>query len=560
MNKKFQFIRDAYRLIKPYWTSEQKYRGLLFAALILSFSFVQVYLSVRINEWNGVFYNYLQEYNKVGFFKSLIDGSIIMGCYVIVGTARYYCSSILEINWRKWLTSYYINNWFDSQAFYKSKFVAISHDNPDQRISDDVHQFVGPILQLMTSLFNSTLTLGSFIVILWGYSGEFKFNLMGYNFHIPGYMVWLALLYALTATWVTFKIGHPLIKLNFQQQQYEANFRYKLIRVRENAEQISAYDAAQIEQKIVSQDFDNVVTNFRQSIKRNLKINIFNYSYGQLSTIIPTIISAGRFFSKQITLGNMMQINSAFMTVQYSISYFVYAYSEIASLSAVMQRLVGFEIMVAEAKSLTTIRQIRPQAAYLTIQNLNIYRQDLQVLLSDFNLTATGGDRLLIQGVSGIGKSTLFKTINGLWQFADGIIIQKDGLKSLFISQKPYMPLINLKEAVCYPLAQNLPSDDVVRQILSKCGLANLINDLYALRDWSNSLSIGELQKIAFCRILINKPDIIYLDEATSALDCQSEAQLYQSIIDECPKSLIISIAHRTTITSFHNSVLNLSA
>jgi putative ATP-binding cassette transporter len=371
-------------------------------------------------------------------------------------------------------------------------------------------------------------------------------------------MVWMAILYAIIGTYITFKIGNPLIKLNYQQQKYEADFRYNLVRVREYAEQVASYSGEEVEHKVVTRDFDNIVDNFMASVRRNLKINLFNYGYGQLSTIMPTIISAGRYFSKQITLGDMMQINSAFMRVEYSIAYFIYIYSDIANLRSIMNRLHGFNKMIAEINATQMVRINHNQDYYLKIDDLQIETPDKRILIESFSMQADRGDRVLIQGNSGIGKSTLLRTLNRLWPYASGNIYYKPGLKSLFISQKPYLPKVNLKEAICYPKAHNLPSDNQVSEILIQCKLASLVPQLYLIHDWGNHLSLGEQQKLIFARIIINRPDIIYLDEVTSSLDERSEAELYLLLNKVLPNSLIISIGHKSSLTQFHNQVINL--
>lgn len=553
-----QVFYDAWALIKPYWTSKQKTGGFVLLALILACSILSVYMSVWLNEWNGRFYNTIQNYDKTGFFNTLIQGFVIMSLYVFVMILSYYVTSVLEIKWRKWLTTYYLQEWFTSKAYYNSRFAQHKQDNPDQRISEDIHQFIQLTLQMFINFFRSILTLGSFVVILWGYSGNFKFNIHGHQFYIPGYMVWIAMSYALIGTYITFKIGNPLIRINFKQQKYEADFRYNLVRVREYAEQIASYRGYDAEQKIVTQDFDNIVDNFMQSVKRNLKINLFNYSYGQLSSIVPTIVSASRYFAKEITLGNMMQINSAFGQVQFSIAYFIYIYSDIANLKAIMDRMIGFNTMITAAHNLGQINHSAEHEPFLIIKDVSVCLPDDTHIINRFSLTVNKGARIIITGDSGCGKSTLFKTINGLWHYANGVISEKKGLHSLFIAQKPYFPKLNLKEAICYPKIHNLPSDEKIKEILRQCGLATLTNLLYDNNDWGNYLSLGEQQKIIFCRILVNAPDIIYLDEVTSALDESSEAQLYKLLFDTLPYSAILSIGHRSSLLKLHTEIIKL--
>lgn len=554
----FTWIKDGWYLARPYWSSSEKFKSIAWLSLIILLSVLEVYMSVRLNKWNVTFYNAIQNYDKPAFLKALFQGTYIILLYVLTMLLGYYFNSILEIKWRKWLTHFYLDNWFTSKAYYKVRFTKTRLENPDQRISEDIKEFINLTLSLSLGLFRSVMSMGSFVVILWGLSGNFKFNLFNYHFYIPGYMVWIAILYAFLGTYITFKIGQPLIKLTYEQQMYEADFRYNLVRVREHAEHIVSYKGDAAEKKIITKDFDNIVGNFMQSLRRNLKINMFNFVYMQVSNIVPTIISAGRYFSKEITLGNMMQINSAFGQLQFSIAYFVFAYSSVANWRAVTDRLLGFRDTVQDVNNLSELAILTHNKNYLEIKNLRITLPNGQLLIKNFSQIFNSGDRVLINGPSGMGKTTLLKAINGLWPYVDGNIYQMPNLNSLFIAQKPYIPRANLKEAICYPKTTNLPSDTEVKQILMQCKLTHLVDKLYDICNWSNQLSLGEQQKIAFGRILINKPDIIYLDEITSALDEKTEKELYNKVINSLASSLIISIGHRSTLLNLHTKVINI--
>jgi putative ATP-binding cassette transporter len=560
LRTRLKCLRDAWYLAKPFWTSAEKYKSCLWLGIVIIFTLLEVYMAVWLNKWHVTFYNAIQNYDKAAFMKALFQGTYIMCLFVLIMLVGYYFNSILEVKWRKWLTHFYLDNWLDSKAYYKSRFTKAYSDNPDQRISEDIREFIQLTISLFMGVFKSIVSLASFVIILWGLSGNFKFNLLSHPFYIPGYMVWMAVLYAFLGTYITFKIGRPLIKLTYEQQMYEADFRYNLVRVREYAEHVASYDGAETEKKIIMKDFDNIVNNFIQNINRNLKINMFNFAYIQFSNIVPTVISAGRYFAKEITLGNMMQITSAFGQVQFAISYFVFSYSTFANWRAVIDRLFGFNQMIQSVKQLPEVNIISHDKNYLAINGLQIRLPNDEILINDISIILHSGDRLLIQGPVGNGKTTLLKTINGLWPYAIGNIYKKPGLSSLFISQKPYLPRTNLRHTICYPKAKNLPDDDKIIQVLTQCGLSYLSEKLDHICDWSHSLSLGEQQKLAFCRIIINKPDILYLDEVTSALDECSEEYLYTEIISLLPKSLMISIGHRSTLVALHTRTLNLTS
>lgn len=554
-----QFWQQVWLLIKPFWLSNKRYVALLWLVIILSCAIFEVYMSVRLTEWNGGFYNSLQNYDQRKFFTLLVSGSIIMLLFVFATIFTYYSSSILEIQWRKWLTEYYLQAWVKSRSYYFSEFIQNNQDNPDQRISDDVHQFVNLTIKILITSFRSIISLGSFLVILWRFSGNFIFNISTHSFFIPGYMVWLALLYAGIGTYITFKIGNPLIKLNYQQQCYEANFRYNLVRIREHSQQIAAYKAAAIESQHATRDFNHIVDNFMQVLRRNFKINMFNYTYGQISTIIPTLISAGRYFARKITLGDMMQINSAFARVQFAVAFLIYMYADIATWRAVMNRLSDFMHLMDESAKIVVPPIYHHDLSLLAVKNLSIYNPVGNILVNNLSFEVSRAEHLLFVGKTGVGKSSLFKALNGLWPYASGVISERNGSKSLFIAQRPYLPLLNLKEAICYPLVNNLPSDTAIKQLMIDCELDALIEKLYTSSDWNKMLSIGEQQKIIFCRVLINKPDIVYLDESSSALDLATEFKLYNLLHSQLPQLAILTISHNNQLRQLHKKIITIA-
>lgn len=556
---KFNFIRDAWQLAKPYWTSTEKSKAILLLILMLAFSLTEVYLAVRFNQWTVGFYDAIQRFDKAHFWQALLLFLILAFFYILVFVINTYVSSLLDINWRKWLTNYYINVWLDSKTYYKSRFITKYSDNPDQRISEDIRQYVQLTHGLFLGLFKSLITLSSFVIILWGLSGSFSFILLQHKFSIPGYMVWLAILYAFAGTYLMFKIGKPLTKLNYQQQQYEADFRYNLVRIREYAEPIVSYQGDEIEKKIATKDFANIVTNFMQTLQCNIKIGLFESFYHQISNIVPILVASGRYFAKAITFGNLMQISSAFVSVQGAISYFIASYTTIADLRAVMNRLLEFQQTIADVDSLPNSPIIAHHDNHLTIKNLQLNLPNEQILVNHLSITLHAGERLLIQGPAGAGKSTLLKALNNLWPYVSGEIHKNPRTTTLFVTQKPYLPRTNLKEAICYPKHVNLPSDIDMIQILTQCGLDNLTGQLYEIKNWHNYLSLGEQQKIAFARIIINQPDILFLDECSSALDEAAEHDLYNMIINLLPRAIIISVGHRMTLLALHTRTINIA-
>ena len=550
------WIKDAWGLAKPYWTSEHKNKSILLLTMVIIFNLLVVFMSVMFNKWYNGFYNAIQHYDKAKFIHAIYKFTIMAVFYIGFQVFAYYFKSILEIKWRRWATKYYIDKWCAKKAYYKTMFAGVVSDNPDQRISADINSFIVMVLDLSLGLMNSIVTLCSFSVILWQISGSLKFAIYGYHFVIPGYMLFAAILYAIVGTYIIFKIGRPLIKLNYEQQVYEANFRFGLMRVREHAENIAFYNGEEIEKHNLLQKFTNVVDNFVAIIYRQIKLDIFSVAYDQIANIFPIVVASPRYFAKVIQLGDLMQIAKAFSSVQDALSYFINSYTSLAGLRATMDRLYGFEKIITTADSLDVL-PTKLGTNYLELKNLQVNLPNGNNLLSNINIILSSGDRLLIRGKSGMGKTTLLRTLAGLWSFANGDILQKPGLTSLFIAQKPYLPIASLSDAIAYP---NKTSDNIdhslLIQVLKECGLGHLQDNLDLEDNWSNKLSLGEQQRVGFCRILLNAPDIVYLDEATSALDEESEELMYTLLIAKLPNSVIVSVGHRSTIKKWHTQEL----
>lgn len=549
------WLTDAWGLAKPYWVSEHRNKSILLLILVILFNLLVVAMSVMFNKWYNGFYNAIQHYDKVVFIHAIYKFTIMAGFYIAFQVFAYYFKSILEIKWRRWATKYYIDKWCKKKAYYKTMFVSEVSDNPDQRISADINSFIVLILDLTLGMMNSIVSLCSFSVILWQISGPLKFGFHGYYIVIPGYMLFAAILYAIIGTYITFKIGRPLIKLNYEQQVYEANFRFGLMRVREHAENIAFYNGEEIEKNNLLQKFTNVVDNFVAIIYRQIKLDIFSVAYEQIANIFPIVVASPRYFAKVIQLGDLMQIAKAFGSVQDALSYFINSYTSLAGLRATMDRLYGFEKIIIAADDLASL-PVNSGKSYLELKNLSVNLPNGNNLLSNINITLNSGDRLLIRGKSGIGKTTLLRTLAGLWSFASGEILQSSSLTSLFIGQKPYLPIASLAEAITYPTESKKVDHALLIQTLKYCGLGHLEGELDVVENWGTKLSLGEQQRVGFCRVLLNSPDIVYLDEATSALDEESEELMYQLLIIRLPNSLIISIGHCSTIKKWHNKEL----
>lgn len=554
------WIKDCITLAKPFWVSEEKYKAISLLALVIILNLAHVWITVVLNKWYNTFYDAIQSYNKTAFITLLIRFCYIAFFAIFFGVLSSLALKFLEIRWRKWLTNYYITSWLSHKAFYKTKFLSQVSDNPDQRISEDINSFIVLTLSLSLGLLNSIVTLFSFVVILWDLSGNFSFTLGTHHFTIYGYLVWAALLYAIFGTYFMFKIGKPLIKLDYQQQAYEAGFRYSLVRVREYSEGIAFSDGEAKEQNNLMQQFKLVVNNFVGIIYREMKISIFGVGYAQIAIIFPFIVVAPKYFAKLIKLGDVMQITNAFGRVQDSLSYFVTSYASLSGWRATMDRLLGFQKSINDTRNLDGL-EINAGQTILELNNVNLNLPNGNslgtALAKNISFNLNSGDRLLIQGKSGHGKTTLLRSIARLWHYTDGVIYQKPGVKSLFLSQKPYLPIDSLASTMAYPKLQDLPNEEELKNILIKCHLPHLVESISIVNDWGNMLSIGEQQRVIFGRILINKPDIVYLDESTSALDEETEGALYNLLITELPHTVIVSVSHRSNVIKWHNQILD---
>ncbi|MBI1214414.1 MAG: ATP-binding cassette domain-containing protein [Alphaproteobacteria bacterium] len=561
-----QFIRDVWSLSAPYWKSREKASAWLLLVTVISMTLGQVYLNVRFNEWNNGFYDALQNLDEPAFWKALRLFCILAFFYIVNGVYRQYLGQMLQIRWRRWLTDEYLDDWLKGQTYYRMQVAGHATDNPDQRISEDIDQFIGLTFGLTLGLLNAGVTLFSFVAILWGLSGDLPVHLPaalgGAHVTVPGYMVWAAVLYAAAGTWLTSKIGRPLIRLNYSQQMFEADFRFSMARLRENSEGVAFYKGEAQEKHNFLEKFSHVFENYWAIMKRQKALSWFTIGYGQIANIFPFLVTAPRFFAKQIKLGGMMQTASAFGHVQGSLSFIVDAYTNIATWKAVVERLGGFTRHINETVAQAAHEQsFRPgfSDTGLALKDLTVKLPDGKVLLEKISTTVKPGEALLIRGPSGCGKSTLLRTIAGIWPFATGQALAPAHEKSLFLPQRPYLPIDTLRAALCYPDAPEA-DDETINFVLRECGLGHLEEKLDERANWAQILSLGEQQRVGFARALLTKRDCLFLDEATSALDGAAEAKLYTLLRHALPKSVIVSVGHRDTLSEWHEKSLALGA
>ena len=551
---------SAWALTRPYFVSEQRWVacGLLAAVVALNLAFV--YLAVLFNQWNQVFYDSLQEKNSVVFWEQLWRFCYLAFIYIVIAVYKFYLSQLLEIRWRAWLTQQFLTRWLSDQAFYVMELARFGPaqgaqaDNPDQRIQEDIGQFTAMTLGLAMGLLHAVVTLASFVGILWALSGDFGFSLGGSDYAIPGFMVWMALLYCGVGSVLTHYIGRSQIALNFQQQRLEADFRHHLIRVREYSESIALDGGANNENQRLRGRFDDVLGNFMRLLRAQKNLVWFTSFFGQAAVVFPFVVAAPRFFSGAIKLGDLMQISSAFGQVQGAMSWFVDSYSSLATWRATTDRLTGFSSSLA---SIARGGRVQPSSAAgadggVQADAVRVCLPDGSLVLAADGLRAMAGERVLLQGPSGSGKSSLFRTLAGIWPFASGAVQRSPD--AMFIPQRPYFPNGALREALAYPDLPSRYSDAQLQQALADAQLPALAGDLDRQAAWGQTLSGGEQQRLAIARVLLKRPAWVFADEATSALDDAAQAAVYGQLVAMTTErgGGMVSIAHRDGLAAFH--------
>ena len=548
-----------WHLFRGYWNSEHKWKARGLLAFVIGLNFFGVYLLVRLNSWYNEFYNALQQYQVDSFWPLVGEFTGVAMLYIVIAVYAIYLRQAVQIKWRTWLTDKYLSRWLKGQVYYRLQVQNSDTDNPDQRISEDINQFVNLSLQLLIGFLKQLTTLVAFGVVLWNLSGAFTLNLGGQDIVIYGYMFWFSFVYSGIGTVCAHLVGRKLIGLNFEQQRFEADFRFNMMRVRENSESIAFYGGENAENKGFHERFAKVISNFWQLMKQTKILNFYVNGYAQLAVIVPLILAAPQYFAGAIALGGLMQTVSAFGRVQDALSYFVESYDSIAQLAAVVKRLDTFTEHMERAEMVEN--GVRPQTAHdteLRVEDLRVQLPDSRVLLENCSLTLPAGSRLLVTGSSGCGKSTLLRTLAGIWPYGKGKLSLQKNSRLLFLPQKPYLPLGSLRRALYYP-GTAAGSDAALQAVLVKVGLDKFVTRLDEVDDWSRILSLGEQQRLAFARVLLQKPDWVFLDEATSALDEPREAEVYELLKKELPQMGVVSVGHRSTLYAQHEQELKLA-
>ena len=557
-------LGDAWRLAAPYWRGEERRRAWLLLLSVIGLNLALVAMNVLLSYWNREFFNALQARDAEAFWQLLLTwretesgpmpGFVAVATlWILVAVYQLYLRQALQIRWRAWVTERQLAAWLADRAYYRvalANGAATGTDNPDQRIAEDIRLFVDDTLTLGLGLMRSVVTLFSFIIVLWSLSGPLK--VLGVS--IPGYMVWVALLYAVAGTWAAHRIGRRLIGLNFAQQRAEADFRFALMRLRENAEGVALHGGEVEERAGLLGRFGTLIGNWWQIMVATKQLTFFTSAYGQAAVVFPIIVASPGYFAGRTQLGELTQTSGAFGEVQQALSWIVDNYRSLTEWRATVERLTGFAqaLEATRQQALLGVHVTRGDGAGLVLRDVTLALPDGRVLLEGAALAVAPGERVLVTGASGSGKSTLFRGMAGIWPYGSGKVELPRGARPLFLPQRPYLPLGTLRHALCYPGAEADFSDAEVRTVLADVGLGGLEARLDEVDAWGQRLSGGEQQRVAVARALLLKPDWLFLDEATASLDAESEARLYGLLVERLPGTGMISIAHREAVARWH--------
>jgi vitamin B12/bleomycin/antimicrobial peptide transport system ATP-binding/permease protein len=561
----FSTLAIIWRLAVPYFNSEDWRAGRLLLGAVVTIELAIVAINVALNWWNARFYNAIQEHDWGSFVNELLFFCMLAGAYVVLAVYQLYLNQWLQIRWRRFMTGRYLEQWLDGPNHYRMQLLGDAADNPDQRVAEDVQLFVEKALSLGLGLLNSVVSLGSFTIILWGLSASAPLTLFGLDWSIPGYLVWAALLYATIGTVFTHLIGRRLIPLNFNQQRYEADFRFNLVRVRENSEQIALLDGEPAERVRLMDRFTALANNWLALMTQTKRLTFFTASYNQIAVVLPFIMVSPAYFAGRVQLGALTQTAEAFGQVQSSLSFFVTAYRQLAEWRSVIARLDGFEAAIAAA---TRAAHTPPVVAVVPESGATAVRlDDVAInlptgapLVGANGVVLPAGDHVLVTGPTGAGKSTLFRAIGGIWPFGSGRVVVPDNARMTMLPQRPYFPVGSLEAAVSYPAVPGAFERGRVAEALTAVGLPGYVRRLDEHGHWNRTLSLGEQERLAIARALLLEPDYLFLDEATASLDEASEHTLYRLLQARLPRAAIISIGHRSTLFGLHRRRLVLAS
>ncbi|TVR10158.1 MAG: ABC transporter ATP-binding protein/permease [Salinarimonadaceae bacterium] len=540
----------------PEFRAQERVIGIGLLVVVVTMQFALVAIAVRLSYWNRDWFNAIQDRNSDEFWRLLLTVWVFwVVIAVTMAIYQYALRATLDIHWRAWMTRFYTRRWIDGSVPYRMQVFGEGSDNPDQRVQEDIDKFTSNTIMLTLGVLSQVSTLVSFSVILWTISSDFTFP--GTEVVVPGLLFWIALVYAVIATYFTHMIGRPLIRLNFLQERFEADFRFSLARLREYGEQVALLRGQDAERERLRGQFTRIVENFFQRVSVNKRLIAFTSFYDYSNSVVPYVIAAPFYFAGKIQLGVMTQTAGAFARVETALSFFVNAYQALASYKAVVDRLTSFDEAIVRARDAGRdtgeIARIEHGDESIRLENLTVRLPDGAPIVAASSLVFEPGVSTLLAGPSGTGKSTLFRAISGIWPFGSGVVKLPAGRNVMLLPQRPYIPVGTLRGAVSYPSRQDIYSDEALVSALVAAKLGHLAGMLDEDRVWAQTLSLGEQQRLAIARALLEKPDWLLVDEATAAMDEPTEAEIYQVMREKLPDTTLISIGHRSTLAAFHD-------
>lgn len=563
-------LRRFLRLTGPFFTqSSERWQARLLVVGVLALTLFQIGIQIRINIWNRDFFDALQYHNWAAFLRQMIIFAVLGSVSMGVAVYQVYVKQVLQLRWRRWLTAQLTSGWLEGGRHYQLNFVGEGVENPDQRIAENIRGATEMAVEFAIGIVNALLTLLSFIGILWSLSGILRFTVAGFDVAIPGYMVGAAIFYAAVGSALTYWVGRPIVPANVRQNAAEADFRFALVRLRENSESIALIGGEPDEQKALAKNFGIVMAASLALMQAKRRLMWMTNGYAMLGIIYPTLVASPRYFTGEISLGGLMQITAAFGQVQTSLTWFVDNFPLIAEWRSHVSRVLELDDMLRTTIESTTesgdvtrislLEESYPEGEEaVAFEDLQITLADGNVVIAETNAKIARGEKVLIMGESGSGKSTLMRAASGLWPWGSGSIRLPERSKIMFMPQRPYLPLGTLRAAIAYPAAARRFKRKAVEAALKRVGLAHLIGRMDESERWDRLLSGGEQQRVAFARALLHKPDWIFMDEATAALDDDNQNAMMGIFRDELRWTTLVSVGHRPGLDAFHDRTLHL--
>jgi vitamin B12/bleomycin/antimicrobial peptide transport system ATP-binding/permease protein len=564
------FLRHFMRLAGPFFSSDEKWMARGLAVGVIGLSLLQIAVQIRLNLWNKSFFDALEQKDWPAFIATMWLFAALAGASMGIAVYQVYLKQLLQLRWRRWLTSRLVDGWLANGHHYQVNFIGAGVENPDQRIAENAHFATDMAVEFTLGILNAVLTLVSFLGILWTLSGIIHVSLGGAMLEVPGFMVGAALLYASIGTTITYYVGRPMIMANILQNKAEADYRFALMRLRENSEGIALIRGEADERKGLTGFFGQVYAATKHLMQTQRRLMWLTSAYGMVGMVYPTLVASPLYFAGTMTLGGLMQTGAAFGQVQTGLNWFVDNFPRLAEWRSHITRVLEFEqalhttgeaALESGETANITVTEAQPgseDAEFLTFDDLQIAHADGSIVIGETTTLIRKGDKVLITGESGSGKSTLFRAIAGLWPWGTGTVQVPPRSDMMFMPQRPYLPLGTLRAGLAYPAAaRHFPKKDL-KIVLKRCGLEHLVERLDEAERWDRVLSGGELQRVAFARLLLHKPGWVFMDEATAALDDASQTSMMNLFGNELAGSTLISIAHRAGLDVFHDRTLDL--